>query len=120
MLGAHFNSSDLTEEEKRQYEKITQLREKREKMASNKKWRNEKENREETLQKLENQIESLEQTLYDKYVWRSDLSVAWSVVATRRDTSAGCASASWTRRTATTTGRSASGRRPCSRRRARY
>ena len=49
ILGSHFNTQDLTEEEKRQYSKIVQLREKREKMQSNKKWRNEKENREETL-----------------------------------------------------------------------
>lgn len=66
ILGSHFNTQDLTEEEKRQYNKIVQLREKREKMQSNKKWRNEKENREETLDKLTSQIESLEQTLYDK------------------------------------------------------
>lgn len=66
ILGSHFNTHDLTEEEKRQYSKIVQLREKREKMQSNKKWRNEKENREETLDKLTSQIESLEQTLYDK------------------------------------------------------
>ena len=46
ILGSHFNTQDLTEEEKRQYSKIVQLREKREKMQSNKKWRNEKENRE--------------------------------------------------------------------------
>lgn len=66
ILGSHFNTQDLTEEEKQQYSKIVQLREKREKMQSNKKWRNEKENREETLDKLTSQIESLEQTLYDK------------------------------------------------------
>ena len=54
ILGSHFNTQDLTEEEKRQYSKIVQLR------------RNEKENREETLDKLTSQIESLEQTLYDK------------------------------------------------------
>ena len=66
ILGSHFNTQDLTEEEKRQYGKIVQLREKREKMQSNKKWRNEKENREETLDKLTSQIESLEQTRYDK------------------------------------------------------
>ena len=66
ILGSHFNTQDLTEEEKRQYSKIVQLREKREKMQSNKKWRNEKENREETLDTLTSQIESLEQTLYDK------------------------------------------------------
>ena len=66
ILGSQFNTQDLTEEEKRQYSKIVQLREKREKMQSNKKWRNEKENREETLDKLTSQIESLEQTLYDK------------------------------------------------------
>ena len=66
ILGSHFNTQDLTEEEKRQYSKIVQLREKREKMQSNKKGRNEKENREETLDKLTSQIESLEQTLYDK------------------------------------------------------
>ena len=53
ILGSHFNTQDLTEEEKRQYSKIVQLR-------------NEKENREETLDKLTSQIESLEQTLYDK------------------------------------------------------
>ena len=66
ILGSHCNRQDLTEEKKRQYSKIVQLREKREKMQSNKKWRNETENREETLDKLTSQIESLEQTLYDK------------------------------------------------------
>ena len=34
-------------------------------MAANPKWKNKTENREETLQKLTNDIEELEQSLYD-------------------------------------------------------
>lgn len=60
------SKDDLTESEKSQYRKITELRNKRDKMAANQKWKNKKENREETLQKLTNEIEELEQTLYDK------------------------------------------------------
>lgn len=115
ILGSHFNTQDLTEDEKRQYNKIVQLREKREKMQSNKKWRNEKEDREKTLDKLTNQIDSLEQTLYDKYMMRMQLIVAWSAAATAKGTSAACESANWTRRTATTTGRNTRENRQCCR-----
>ena len=68
LLGSNFDTSDLTEVEQRQFQKIKELRAKRNKMQSTKRWKNEKENREETLSKLENQIDSLEQSLYDRYV----------------------------------------------------
>ena len=61
------NKNDLTESEKGQLKRITELRSKRDRMEANKNWKNKNENREETLQKLSNEIEELEQTLYDKY-----------------------------------------------------
>ena len=67
ILGSSFDTSDLTEAEKKQYEKILELRAKKARMSANKKWKNEKENREDTLTKLENQIDSMEQSLYDRY-----------------------------------------------------
>ena len=67
ILGSSFDTSDLTETEKKQYEKILELRAKKARMSANKKWKNEKENREDTLTKLENQIDSMEQSLYDRY-----------------------------------------------------
>ena len=67
ILGSSFDTSDLTETEKKQYEKILELRAKKARMSANKKWKNEKENREDTLTKLENQIDSMEQSLYERY-----------------------------------------------------
>ena len=67
ILGSSFDTSDLTETEKKQYEKILELRAKKARMSANKKWKNEKENREDTLTKLEDQIDSMEQSLYDRY-----------------------------------------------------
>lgn len=67
ILGSSFDTSDLTDSERKQYEKIQELRTKKARMSANKKWKNEKENREETLTKLENQIDSMEQSLYDRY-----------------------------------------------------
>ena len=67
ILGSSFDTSDLTETEKKQYEKILELRAKKARMSANKKWKNEQENREDTLTKLENQIDSMEQSLYDRY-----------------------------------------------------
>ena len=67
ILGSSFDTSDLTDSERKQYEKIQELRTKKSRMSANKKWKNEKENREETLTKLENQIDSMEQSLYDRY-----------------------------------------------------
>lgn len=67
MIDNEIKQDDLTDSEKSQYKKITELRNKRDKMASNQKWKNKNENREETLQKLTNEIEELEQTLYDKF-----------------------------------------------------
>ena len=67
ILGSSFDTSDLTETEKKQYEKILELRAKKARMTANKKWKNDKENREDTLTKLENQIDSMEQSLYDRY-----------------------------------------------------
>ena len=69
LLGSNFDTSDLTEVEQRQFQKIKELRAKRSKMQATKRWKNEKENREETLSKLENQIDSLEQSLYDRFVF---------------------------------------------------
>lgn len=66
LLGNGFDTSDLTEQERQQFQKIKDLRAKRDKMQANKRWKNEKEDREATLEKLENQIDSLEQSLYDK------------------------------------------------------
>ena len=68
ILGSSFDTSDLTDSERKQYEKIQELRTKKARMSANKKWKNEKENREETLTKLENQIDSMEQSLYDRYM----------------------------------------------------
>lgn len=67
MIDNEIKQNDLTDSEKSQYKKITELRNKRDKMAANQKWKNKNENREETLQKLTNEIEELEQTLYDKF-----------------------------------------------------
>lgn len=67
ILGSSFDTSDLTETEKKQYEKILELRAKKARMTANKKWKNDKENCEDTLTKLENQIDSMEQSLYDRY-----------------------------------------------------
>ena len=69
LLGSNFDTSDLTEAEQCQFQKIKELRAKRNKMQATKRWKNEKENREETLSKLENQIDSLEQSLYDRFVF---------------------------------------------------
>lgn len=67
ILDNELKQDDLTDSEKGQLKRITELRNKRDKMEANKKWKNKNENREETLQKLSNEIEELEQTLYDKY-----------------------------------------------------
>ena len=69
ILDNELKQDDLTDSEKGQLKRITELRNKRDKMEANKKWKNKNENREETLQKLSNEIEELEQTLYDKYGW---------------------------------------------------
>jgi singapore isolate B (sub-type 7) whole genome shotgun sequence assembly, scaffold_2 len=63
LLGSNFDTSDLTESEQRQYRKILELREKRGKLQSAKKPR---EDRESALAKLESQLDSLEQSLYDR------------------------------------------------------
>ena len=75
ILGSSFDTSDLTETEKKQYEKILELRAKKARMSANKKWKNEKENREDTLTKLENQIDSMEQSLYDRYNYECEPNV---------------------------------------------
>ena len=65
ILDGELERNDLTDNEKAQLKRIEELKNKREKMAANPKWKNKNENREETLQKLTNDIEELEQTLYD-------------------------------------------------------
>ena len=65
ILDGELERNDLTDNEKAQLRRIEELKNKREKMASNPKWKNKNENREETLQKLTNDIEDLEQSLYD-------------------------------------------------------
>ena len=118
LLGADFDKSDLTDPERRQLQKIAELRAKRAKLRSNSQ---RKPNRgtnngpngsgSEALRKLEEQIDSLEQSLYDRFFlfFLVFLRVAWRDGDSWRRGAAACASGFSTRRTATTIAPIASG-----------
>lgn len=82
LLGPDFDPSDLTDPERRQFQKIAELRAKRAKLRSNSQRKPSRgagganEPGAEALAKLEAQLEALEQSLYDRFVaslrgWRS-------------------------------------------------
>lgn len=61
LLGSDFDKSDLTENEQRQYRKIEELRSKRAKLRSSRRSAGS-----DAAAKLDDQIESMEQSLYDR------------------------------------------------------